>query len=181
MTVQSVCFFRTLYNLCFLWAAWLVHIHCLICIYCNALSVLFEKHIIFRSVTMTLSKHLLMAWMFYGCVYLLGCVLALLSTTWCVGTFPVVSLIVGEVVERVANEQGCEDPTRGTTSSSTLFNRTVECTEIGAAAAITLCLLVGIIMVRCSWTHSNSVSVLLSCVHQVVPLCILTWHVLYRI
>ena len=61
-----------------------------------------------------------------------------------------VSLIVGEVVERVASEQGCEDPTRGTTSSSTLFNGTVECAEIGAAAAITLCLLVGIIMVRCS-------------------------------
>ena len=79
----------------------------------------------------------------------LAYMLGLFPLLFCIDTFPVVSLIVGEVVERVASEQGCEDPTRGVTSTSSLFNGTVECTQVAATTAITLCLLVGIIMVRC--------------------------------
>ena len=61
------------------------------------------------------------------------------------GTFPVVSLMVGEAVQRLTS--GCIDPNEGTINSTLFGGDEVECTVISQTTAINLSFLVGIIMV----------------------------------
>jgi high affinity sulfate transporter 1 len=77
-----------------------------------------------------------------------------------VGTFPVVSLMVGEAVQRLTS--GCIDPNEGTINSTLFGGDEVECTVISQTTAINLSFLVGIIMIGCGLLQLGCITLFLS-------------------
>ena len=72
-----------------------------------------------------------------------------------VGTFPVLSLLVGQAVLRITEEAGCQTPTQGITETDIFSSNkeVLECETIGASVAVTLAFMAGIIMVRLKRIH----------------------------